>query len=77
MTPREAIKKQQRESLDKLIAFAGSRYNLAKLIGITPPSVDSWHKRGVCSKKGAIKAEIITSGNITREDLRPDVDWDA
>jgi DNA-binding transcriptional regulator YdaS (Cro superfamily) len=76
MNPLQMIKQQQRESLDKLIEFAGSRYALAKLMGIKSPSVDGWHNRGRTSKKGAIKAEHITGGKLTRYDLRPDIDWD-
>lgn len=67
------IKQQQKQSLDELIEWAGSRYMLAKKMNLTSPAVDGWHNRGRISKKGARKAERLTSGIFKKEYLRPDV----
>jgi DNA-binding transcriptional regulator YdaS (Cro superfamily) len=74
MTPLEKIRQQQRQELDKLIEHAGSRSALARLIGIKSPSVDSWHKRGRVSKKGAFAIERVTCGKFKKEKMRPDID---
>lgn len=54
--------------LDRAIAVAGSRYRLAKLIGVKPPSVYDWDE---APADRCIAIEAATG--VSRYHLRPDV----
>lgn len=73
MTLAQRMKKEQQESLDLLIAWFGSQTKTAHYLGTTKQNVYSWCKRGRISATFAIVAEVATSGDITKEQLRPDV----
>jgi len=79
MTIREQWVAQQKETLDKLINWAGGMSTLRSLLGLpTTAHIHGWVRRGRISATYAIKAEIITEGLITKEQLRPDVTrWDV
>ena len=56
------------ESLNRAVAAVGTRYQLAKLIGLRPPSVYGWKEVPVVR---VLAVEEATG--ISRHDLRPDV----
>ena len=73
----EQTKEQQKEVLSTLIEWAGNKSVLARLLGVSPQAVAAWVLRGRISAKKAITAESLTSGVITKEQLRPDViNWE-
>ena len=57
--------------LENAIAAAGSKYRLAKLIGIKPPSVYDWLRTGRIPAERVIAVEAATG--ISRTELRPDI----
>ena len=57
--------------LEKAIAVAGSKYRLAKLIGIKPPSVHAWMRSGRIPAERVLAVEAATG--ISRYELRPDI----
>ncbi|MFT6496283.1 MAG: DNA-binding transcriptional regulator YdaS (Cro superfamily) [Cycloclasticus pugetii] len=62
--------------LDKAIEIVGSQAMLAKQLGVTPPVVFHWKKRGVPAKY-CRKIQKITGDAVIASDLRPDVFGDA
>mgnify|MGYP003658263571 CR=1 FL=1 len=63
---------QMKEGLNKLIGLAGNKYRLAKALSVIPQNVNNWYVRGRISATMAIEAEKIF--DITKQELRPDVD---
>ncbi|MGK0735915.1 transcriptional regulator [Yokenella regensburgei] len=59
--------------LDKAILKAGSQYKLARLIGVTPQTLNRWVLRykGVMPPKRVIP--IFEATGITPHELRPDI----
>ena len=57
--------------LEEAIAVAGSRYRLAKLIGIKPPSVHDWTRSGRVPAERVLAVEA--AAGISRHKLRPDI----
>lgn len=74
MIPYTQIKQMQAEALIKLIKYAGNQSRLARALNVHRQTVSDWVKRGRISAVCAIEAEKITGGEITKQDLRPDVD---
>lgn len=78
MKPYNQVKKEQKEAMDKLLEFAGTQKRLADALGAPPTTVSGWVSRGRISATMAIVAERVTSGEITKEELRPDIEsWSA
>ena len=71
------IKRLQKDALGKLWRhFDYNKANMARALGVKPQSVNDWFKRGRISAVKAIMVEDITHGQITKEELRPDVsEW--
>lgn len=65
----------QSAQIKKACDVVGSQINLAKLIGVTPPAISQWSNglRPVPIEK-IVLIEQVTSGAVTRKDLRPN-DW--
>ena len=57
--------------IENAIAAAGSGYRLAKLIGIKPPSIHDWIKKGRIPAERVLAVEAATG--ISRHELRPDI----
>lgn len=74
MKPYKQIKMEQSQNLMRLVEYAGSQSRLARGLSVSPQVVQNWIKRGRISATCAIEAEALTSGFITKEDLRPDVE---
>lgn len=73
----EQIREEQQLSITKLIKWAGTKAILARSLGTTPQVVGHWAKRGRIAAKYAVKAETLTKGYLTKEQLRPDViNWE-
>jgi len=73
MTLAQRMKKEQKESLNLLIEWFGGQTKTAHYLETTKQNVHSWVKRGRISATFAIVAEEATQGDITKEQLRPDV----
>lgn len=58
--------------IDKLKKLNQSE--IARAIGVTPQAVQSWFKNSVPAER-CPDIEKLTSGEVTCEELRPDVDW--
>jgi DNA-binding transcriptional regulator YdaS (Cro superfamily) len=69
----QEINEQQRNELDRLIAYAGSKARLAESLGVSRQIVYYWLKRGRISASCALEVERITNGAFTAAELRPDV----
>lgn len=65
MTPSEAV--------EKAVSDAGGTGALAKALGIKPPSVSEWLRRGKAPAERCIEIESLDAVTVTRYDLRPDV----
>lgn len=70
---KDKIAKQEREQLEKAIAYAGTPSTLARLLGVTPQAVYEWQKRGRISATAAALLETRTAGQFKKADMRPDV----
>lgn len=64
-----------KSALERAIDAAGSQQALADLLGIKPPSIHEWRKRGKVPAERVLAVEEATG--ISRYDLRPDVYGDA
>lgn len=64
----------KKQPLDVVVEVLGSQAELARQLGIKPPTVSQWftEKRPV-PPRFCIPIEQATSGAVTRYDLRPDV----
>lgn len=66
--------KRDEKALNKAVKIIGSKYKLAKALGLNPSNVYQWptrHKR--IPAKHVIKIEKLTGGKVTRHELRPDL----
>nr|DAO04373.1 MAG TPA: Putative antitoxin of bacterial toxin-antitoxin system, YdaS/YdaT [Bacteriophage sp.]DAO05716.1 MAG TPA: Putative antitoxin of bacterial toxin-antitoxin system, YdaS/YdaT [Bacteriophage sp.] len=63
-------------ALGKAIEKLGSQVELAKALNVTRAQVWQWLNGVVqVSAERCIEIEKLTSGEVTCEELRPDVDW--
>src|SRR5436309_1941016 len=61
-------------ALHKARAAAGGTYNdLARLLGVTASAISQWKCQERVSLKRALQIEALTGGQVTKEELRPDV----
>lgn len=78
MSYAKKIKEQQQQQLIELLKWFGNQSVLAKKMNVSKQAVHNWVARGRISAKCAIKAETITKGAFTKEQLRPDVlEWET
>lgn len=72
-----SIKRKQKDALGKLWRYYGfNKADMARALDVTPQSVQDWFKRGRISAVAAIRVQDITGGEITKEEMRPDVkEW--
>lgn len=76
MLSAKEIKKIHKKELAQCIEWFGSAVRLADAVGVSKSAVSQWVKRGKISATAAIDVERVTSGEITKEQLRPDVrEW--
>lgn len=76
MSLAQQIKERQRETLNQLIDWFGSQKMTAYHLGVSKQVVSNWISRGRISAVSAIEAEQKTNGEISKNDLRPDVlEW--
>lgn len=68
----------QSDSVLRAAKCVGSQATLARLIDVTPPTVNQWVKgiRRVPAELCPV-IERATEGAVRCEDLRPDVAWDV
>lgn len=60
-------------AIERARTKAGGLTKLATALGIKPPSVAEWIKRGLAPPERCIAIEEATGGKVTRYELRPDV----
>lgn len=76
MSIEKQIQKQEKEQLERAVAWAGSKSMLAKILGVSPQVVHGWCKRGRISATSAAHLEKITEGLFKKSEMRPDVkEW--
>lgn len=51
----------------------GNQSALARLLGVTPQAVQQWCATGVVPAKRVLDIERATNGEVTRNELRPDL----
>ena len=61
-------------ALDRAIKIVGNRSALARSLGITPWAVAKWD-RNCPPQSRCLDIEQATGGQVTAEELRPDVNW--
>lgn len=63
-------------SITKARDIVGGTYALANLLGIKPPNVSQWiYGKNPVPIKWCPAIERATYGQVTCEELRPDMDW--
>ena len=60
-------------ALERVVEKAGGQAALARLLEITPQSVQGWRLRGYPPADKVLALEKIAEGKISRHALRPDV----
>lgn len=60
--------------MESLIDELGGPAAVARMVGVKPPSVVEWRKRGIPAERCAA-IERGVAGRVTCEQLRPDVRW--
>lgn len=60
--------------INKAAKVVGTQKELAQRLGITPSAVNQWITTGVPAER-CPAIERMTNGQVTCEELRPDVDW--
>lgn len=60
--------------LEQAIIIVGNRSALARAIGVTPWAVSKWDINNP-PKERCLAIERATGGQITAEQLRPDINW--
>lgn len=61
-------------ALQRAIAIVGSGSELARRIGLTAWAVNKWNPDSV-PKDRCLDIEKATDGQVTAEELRPDINW--
>jgi DNA-binding transcriptional regulator YdaS (Cro superfamily) len=62
-----------RTGLDRAICILGSQKRLAEALGIKPPSVNEWLRKGAPPAERCRAIEAATGGQVTVHELRPDI----
>ena len=72
-----SFENQQKIGLGKVWKYYGyNKASMARALDVTPQAINDWFRRGRVSAKKAIIIDGITGGQITKEELRPDVkEW--
>lgn len=60
-------------AISKAIRLAGSQTQLAKKLNVTPQAVQRWVSSDEIPLSRVVQIEAALNGEITREELRPDV----
>jgi len=58
--------------MDKLLTYFGRKADIARALDVSPQVVNGWFARGM-PVKWAVQVERLTRGEVTRQDLRPDI----
>ncbi|MCW9733721.1 helix-turn-helix domain-containing protein [Avibacterium sp. 20-15] len=61
-------------AIQKVFQIVGGQSALAKHFNIRPWAVSKWQKSGVPAER-CPEIEKLTNGQVTCEELRPDIDW--
>lgn len=68
MTKQKAAAPQK--ALKRAIKICGGPSATGRMLGITKQAVDDW---AICPPSRAIPLEVATQGQVTRQQLRPDL----
>lgn len=63
----------QISAIQRAANAAGSQSALATLLGVKPQAVQRWCATGVVPSKRVLDIERATNGEVTRNELRPDL----
>jgi DNA-binding transcriptional regulator YdaS (Cro superfamily) len=76
MTKDTLLKHACLESLEKLLAYFGTKAEMARKANMSRNAVSYWFSRGQLGRLAAVKFARIKALGVTKEDLRPDIkDW--
>ena len=66
----------EKSPIEKASLHVGSASELARILGVKPPTVSQWRAgtRPIPAER-CPAIERATGGQVTCEELRPDVDW--
>ena len=60
-------------AIEKAVSIIGSQSAVARLFGIKPQAVQLWCSSGRVPAERVIEIEKATNGEVTRQELRPDL----
>jgi DNA-binding transcriptional regulator YdaS (Cro superfamily) len=63
----------QTTAIKRAVEIVGGGASLARYIGVNRASVQDWIRRGIVPATRAIEIEKATDGQVTRQELRPDL----
>ncbi|WP_299948837.1 Cro/CI family transcriptional regulator [uncultured Microbulbifer sp.] len=66
------MKRPKPAAIAEAANYFGSQGALARQLGVSPMAVSNWKRRWVPVER-AIQIERLTSGEVSKEQLRPDV----
>lgn len=64
---------QNETAILRAVRIVGTQKRLAEMLGIQPPSVNEWLRRGTAPANRCRAIEAATGGQLTVHELRPDV----
>jgi len=65
-------------AIERAVEIVGSQMQLAETLGVTKGQVNNWvHGREKVTLLRCAAIEEATQGRVRREELRPDINWDA
>ncbi|WP_159351620.1 helix-turn-helix domain-containing protein [Escherichia coli] len=68
--------KKENYSFKQACAVVGGQSAMARLLGVSPPSVNQWIKGGrKLPAEGCPAIDCATRGDVPCEEIRSDIDW--
>ena len=64
---------QTESAIARAVEIVGTQKGLADRLGIKPPSVHEWLRKGAPPAERCRAIEAATNGQVTVHDLRPDI----
>lgn len=64
-----------REDLKRAILQFGNSSRFAEALGVSLCTVSAWSHKRLVTPVMAMEIERITGGHVTRQQLRPDLNW--
>lgn len=64
---------QSMAALDRAVAVLKTQEALAQALGVRSPSISGWKRHGLVPIDWCEPIELLTGGEVSRHDLRPDI----